>query len=59
MSLTFSAKAYISLSRIKSKPRITAQGLFYNDNEFAKAHNLKTVKLYLVDNCLQDLKSPI
>ena len=26
-------------------------------NEFAKAHNLKMVKLYLVENRLQNLKS--
>ena len=26
-------------------------------NEFAKVHNLKTVTLFLVDNCLQNLNS--
>ena len=55
--MTFSAEAYEKLSSRKSKLKATAQDLFYIINEFAKAHNLKTVNLYLVDDALQDLKS--
>ena len=56
VSLTFSAEGYENLSKLKSKLTTITQDLFYVINEFAKAHNLKTIKLYLVDDCLQDLK---
>ena len=55
--MTFSAEAYENLSRLKSKLTTTTQDLFYVINEFAKVHSLETVKLYLVDDLLQDLKS--
>ena len=41
----------------KSKLTDAAKGFFYMINEFAKIHNLKTVTLFLVDNCLQNLNS--
>ena len=52
VSLTFSAEMYEKLSSPKSKLTATAQDLFYVINEFEKVHNLKTVKLYLVDDTL-------
>ena len=55
--MTFSAEAYENLSRLKSKLTTTAQDVFYVINEFAKAYSLETVKLYLVDDRLQDLRS--
>ena len=57
VSLTFSAVAYEKSSKLKSTLTPSAQNLFYVIIEFAKALNLKTVKLYLVDDRLQDLKS--
>ena len=54
VSLTFSAVAYEKSSKLKSTLTPSGQNLFYVIIEFAKALNLKTVKLYLVDDRMQD-----
>ena len=57
VSLFFSAMVYEKSSKLKSTLTTLAQNLFYVIIEFAKALNLKIVKLYLVDDRLQGLKS--
>ena len=56
VSLTFSVEVYEKLSSQKTRLLTRAQDSFYVINEFAKAHNLKTVKLYLVDDTFQGSK---
>ena len=41
----------------KSQMTKTAQDFFHTLFEFARVHKRKVVKVYMVDDCLQDLKS--
>ena len=41
----------------KSQLTTTAQDFFHSLNEFAKVHKRKVVNVFMVDDCLQDLKS--
>ena len=56
VSLTFSAEMCEKLSSWKSRLTTKTQDLVYIMNEFSKAHNLKTVKIYLIVDTLQDIK---
>ena len=51
----FDAKNFVNTDRSQMKK--TAQDFFHTLFEFAKVHNRKLVNVYMVDDCLQDLKS--
>ena len=51
----FDTKNFVNSDR--SEMTKTAQDFFHMLFEFAKVHNRKIVNVYMVDDCLQDLKS--